>query len=140
MPCEGQCPKCYDNVRCRGNWKGHARYKAPRKKRGWSMARAKQKRASGPVGTPDGIPWRDATFEGKHPFLAGFLAETKWEDGTARETGTVLVFCDDGVLKCCLNDRDQKRVCFLTASTWDGLVGKVEEGLEEGTHEWRAKK
>lgn len=80
----------------------------------------------------------DDEFIERHPCLFHFLADTKWDDGSARETATLLVFFDAGRLKAALKDRAYARVAFVTADTVGGLFSKLESGLAMEGLEWRA--
>lgn len=73
------------------------------------------------------------------PHLHTFLVDTTWDDGEPRETGTVLIFCDGGRVKACLNDRALDRSVFVTGTTLWGLLDALEEGLEHNALEWRSK-
>lgn len=85
-------------------------------------------------------PWKDSDFEGDYPFLYAFLCESKWDDGTARETGTLTLFTNDGVLKAVLNDRAFNRSAFTSAPTLSGLFDQMESALEQDCVEWRGRK
>jgi len=74
------------------------------------------------------------------PALAEFLSLSRWEDGEARETGSVTVFVDAGMWKACLSDKDGKRVAFLSARTPEGLFEALEEGLQADRLDWRAQR
>jgi hypothetical protein len=97
-----------------------------------------------PIGPPKNdvstSPWKDSEFEKDWPYLAAFLKDVTWDDGTLRETGTMLIFVQEGYLKCCLNDRALDRSCFLCAPTLDVLFDLCETGLESDKLDWRAKK
>ena len=84
--------------------------------------------------------WQDADFEKQWPCLASWLGETSWDDNTSRETGTMLFFIQDGVLKVCLNDRALNRSVFLSAPSLMCLIDACEAGLECDNLEWRKKK
>ena len=85
-------------------------------------------------------PWKDSGFEKDWPYLSAFLKDTQWSDGSLRETGTMLIFVQEGYLKMCLNDRACNRSCFITAPSIDCLFDLAEAGLETDKHEWRTKK
>lgn len=82
----------------------------------------------------------DKAFEGSHPHVFAFMAQTRWEDNTIRETGTLTVFVQDGTWKMAINDRDANRSAFIAAANWTQLLATLEEKLEDGTLDWRAKK
>ena len=73
------------------------------------------------------------------PLLGEFLADPHWDDGSERQTGTLLFFVDQGFLKASLHDRELQRAAFLTAPTLTEALLAVEDGLLEGTLDWRPK-
>ena len=72
-----------------------------------------------------------------HPRLVEFLQEAKYEDGSARKTGTMTFFVEDGAVKLCLNDRDVGETAWVTAATIQDVLRLAEKGLEEGSLGWR---
>lgn len=75
------------------------------------------------------------------PALWEFLTMTMWEeDGSKRETGTVLVFSDATGLKVMLNDRDSRKVAFAVVDAETGLLASLEGMLTSVTTDWRASK
>jgi len=93
----------------------------------------------GPSEGPAVDVWADVSDEWvkSHPFLGAFLGDVLYDDGAVRKTGTLLVFVDQGVLKACLSDRDVAEVAFVSASSFEGLMERLEGGLREGALEWR---
>lgn len=85
-------------------------------------------------------PWKDSGFEQQYPHLMAFLLLERHDDGSRRVPGTLLFFCEDGALKACLHDRESSRSVFITGATHGSLMLRLEEGLEEDSLEWRAKK
>lgn len=71
------------------------------------------------------------------PELTAFLTCGTFEDGTAREPGTMLVVWQDGRWRAWLNDRQVGDSAWLSCVTWTGLMAAVERGLAQGTMEWR---
>lgn len=71
------------------------------------------------------------------PALFEFLTVSRWEDGTPRATGTLLLFSDAGVFKFCLNDRDAGLALWVSSSCLLGALESLERALAEGTGEWR---
>ena len=69
--------------------------------------------------------------------LLEFLVAERYEDGTPRVTGTLLVFADEGRLKACLCDRDQQLVGFVTGTLLLGLLRDVETVLRDDRVDWR---
>jgi len=72
-----------------------------------------------------------------YPSLMEFLTEEKYTDGSARQCGTLTVFSDGGSVKASVNDRDLNRVAFITAETFEGLLGLVEDKLKSSSVDWR---
>jgi hypothetical protein len=78
----------------------------------------------------------DKLSEG-YPSLTEFLIEVLWEDGKPRETGTVLLFVQEGRWKACLNDRDADASCFVSARTLGELLAVMDAAIEDPSVEWR---
>jgi hypothetical protein len=86
----------------------------------------------------DGGAWADSEFSARYPALAGWLGDVVDDEGKARDTGTLLVFCDGPQVKCCLRDRQSGCFAFLTARTIVGLFQAADEALSGGDADWRA--
>lgn len=82
----------------------------------------------------------DPGLEKEHPNLWAYLYQDKYDDGTIRRTATLLVFLDEGFVKACLNDRENNRSFFKASGSLNGVLAELEEALETGTADWRAKK
>lgn len=82
-------------------------------------------------------PLTDPGFAGPYPLLWSFLTQNKWEDGSARQTSSVLMFSDDGVLKLMLRDRDAGLCLWVAAGTVMGLFDAVEAALGDPRADWR---
>lgn len=96
------------------------------------------KRPESAAKTPEGsAPMVDAAFLKNFPTLVAFLADTKWDDGTPRETGSLSVFIDQGRLKISVNDRDLNRSAYVTAEGLMEGLKTVERGLSADSLEWR---
>jgi len=141
MPCSPGCQACYQNCKGRTNYKGHWGYQAPRKSQGlMAMKHIRpsspnaDKEAAGPI-----VPI-DATFSLRYPALWEFLVEMEWSEGVPRETGTLLVFAEDGVVKACLSDRDGDRRAFYGSDSFQGLLEGLNKGLLADTLDWRKNK
>lgn len=79
----------------------------------------------------------DESFAKKYPLLLEFLTRELWEPGVPRQRGTLFLFCEDGVFKACLNDKDCDEVSFVTKPTFTALLDAVERGLANNTLDWR---
>lgn len=72
-----------------------------------------------------------------HPALSEYLTATEYPDGAKRTTSTILLFVDAGMVKACLNDRDQGQSLWVSASTPTEALQALERHLSLGTGEWR---
>lgn len=132
------CPRCYDNVRRRGNHAGHVAYVHPRaKKKGRVIVYARRK----PAESPDGVhlgQLLSCEFGSQFPSLWSFLTDIEFDDGTARQTGTVLLVVDDARAKVWLNDRAEGLSCWVSGSTLLDALESADRGLRNGGLDWRA--
>jgi len=85
-------------------------------------------------------PVSDALLMEDFPEFYEHLTATAYEDGGARVTSTLLIFVDNGVLKLCLNDRDNGRSAFFTATDLMSAIHAMESALRENTVDWRSKR
>lgn len=91
-------------------------------------------------GSQSGLPAPAGEWEKRWPTLAEFLSAFKWDDGTSREPGTLLLFTEDGCWKACLHDRTTHLQVFVSARTPGALWDALEKGLGADSLEWRRKK
>ncbi len=135
------CPYCYANVRGRSNFKGHRGYRkgpTPWREGVYEMLKRQQRAEAAPGPVDLGQVHKDLA---KYPDLCDFLFLSRWpEDGTPRETGTVLLFGDGPFLKCMLNDRSQALVAFLTIEPGKPLWKTLDEAVCSPGTDWRPAK
>lgn len=81
----------------------------------------------------------DPDVRAVYPVLSDFMTLNGIR-GKGRKTGSLLFFCEDGMVKACLNDRDSGAYCFLSSKSVAGLLDALEKGLKGGSLEWRVKK
>lgn len=81
----------------------------------------------------------DSLLVRRAPMLYAMMTDDKWDDGDARETSTLTLFVDAGMLKAVLNDRALSRTAFASSATLEGLLDALEEGLEADSLDWRVK-
>lgn len=75
------------------------------------------------------------------PALWEFLTVTSWPDGGGRrETGSLVVFTEDGGLKACLSDRDGGNVAFVAGRGLFEILEALEAGLVGDDLDWRRAK
>jgi hypothetical protein len=79
------------------------------------------------------------SWRSQYPALAEYLETETWDDGKARQTSTLLLFCEAGSVKGCLNDRETDRALWVTAGTIQGVIEALEKALAAGTGEWRSR-
>lgn len=132
------CPFCYEGLRGRRLWIGHLagplRPRLPEKGRNVHMRRRRVKeenKGQAPV-------YQDCEGTGLFPNLAAFIRDQQYDDGTVRETGTILLFVEDGRYKVWLHDRDTACSCFVTNTTLCNLLEAAEVALGQDNLEWRA--
>jgi hypothetical protein len=75
-----------------------------------------------------------------YPDLYDFLVLGRWPDGCVRETGTAMVFLDDGKWKIWLHDRDAKAGCFVAGNSLEGALQAAEGAVSGQSGDWRPDK
>lgn len=73
----------------------------------------------------------------RFPVLWSYLTQTAWEDGQARQTSNLLIFCQDGILKGMLRDRDAGFCLWTAAGSLGALLDVMEASLLDPNTEWR---
>ena len=76
----------------------------------------------------------------KFPILVDYLGQDTWEDGSVRETSTVLCVMEDGVFKACLIDKDADRTLWVSCGALQGLLPALEARLGNPGADWRKRK
>ena len=80
----------------------------------------------------------DCKDELNWPALFRFL-HIKRETAETAKTGSLTIFTIDGRVKLVLNDRPNRKSCFLSGEHFGDVFRKAEEMLAAGTCQWRAK-
>lgn len=75
---------------------------------------------------------------GPCPLLRDYLCDGMWDDGTQRDTATLLFFWEDGRMKVCLNDRANSRSLWAAGASVETCLAALETMLSTGSAEWRA--
>lgn len=83
--------------------------------------------------------FNDANFKATYPTLSDYLTSTHYEDRSPRTTSTLLIFCENGVLRMCVNDRDNNRSVFFTSETVEGVLLSAENALATRTADWKTR-
>lgn len=79
----------------------------------------------------------DGDFANVYPLVFSYLTQTKWPDGSPRQTSTLSVFADGAVMKCVLKDRHAGLCLWCASKTIGDLFGVLEALLSDPGAEWR---
>lgn len=79
----------------------------------------------------------DDEFARHWPRIAEFVMDSRWDDGKPRKPGTVMLVNDAGTCKAWVHDVDGRRAAWVSADSLWGLLGRVEDGLQNNSLEWR---
>lgn len=82
------------------------------------------------------VPMEQETVT-RWPFIWSHLTQTEWEDGTKRDTSSLLMFCQDGVIKGMLRDRDCGLCLWCAGSGILSLLDALEGLLGDPRADWR---
>lgn len=99
------------------------------------MAIARSRERSAAAGSA-GVAAACKTLEA-FPMVWEYLTAATFEDGAARETSTLAVFVEEGMVKVALNDRAERRSVYLTGSDLRAALKALEAVLGEGNPDWR---
>jgi len=131
------CPLCYSGRRGRRAYKGHAGYRAFKPRLPFETEVREMKK-------PDQVAEQLRSSHAERslckelfPALFEHLTETRWDDGSRRETSSISVFVQDGTWKACLNDKDSGRTAFVSARSPDELLDVLEKAVATGSVEWK---
>jgi len=72
------------------------------------------------------------------PSVWEWLSSEQYDDGSARQTATLLVFVEEGRVKLCLNDRDGHRKAWVSGSDPLEAFLSLEQCLSTGAVDWRS--
>ena len=134
------CPLCYENVKGKANHKRHLKYRRIVISRRVDVSQFFKKKPVTSAGSNRGVDLTDCLFASRYPALGEYLTLTTCDDGSVRQTSTVLLFQEDGLIKLCINDRDLSRSAFVSGHDLESAFQKLEEGLVTGDLDWRLKK
>lgn len=79
----------------------------------------------------------DAALLQAFPTVYDYLTCVQYAEGDARVPSTMLFFVEDGLWKCCLNDRDNARSAWSAGRSALECLKSLEASLEAATIEWR---
>lgn len=81
--------------------------------------------------------YEDSSFEKKYPVLAEFMQRRLWDKDKLRTPGSLVIFCEEGLFKVCLNDKDSCSVAFVSKKSFQEALEAAERGLKEDKLDWR---
>jgi hypothetical protein len=93
--------------------------------------------AVGTNGKGASVPPADIIFHSDYPTLAAYLTAAAWPDGEVRQLSSLVIFCEDGVFKACLSDKDTGNVLWASSRVWSDLPLSLEARLTEDSPDWR---
>jgi len=101
------------------------------------MAMAMKKpTVNAPVRKPEAM-WNDKGDMMDYPNIYQFMMDLKYDDGSPRVPGSISFFTHLGVLKACINDKDNARTAFVEALTIHELWTKCDMAIADGCTEWK---
>jgi hypothetical protein len=141
MPCRlAWCPLCYSTLRGRKAYRGHRGYREARvvwEERPMSVLRS---RSTLPQRGSGGTATVADDWSLKYPGIWEMLTGPTMPDGSARKGGSLFLFAQDGLIKCCLTDRDLDEQAWASGDGVISTLDAMERGLQGGTLEWRKPK
>lgn len=133
------CGYCYENLRGKGNHRGHMGYRSGGSAYGPRiMALSKPATVTadnGRLGAPV-----DSTARAVFPAVYEHCTGETWDDGSPRTTSSLLVFYEAGLWKVCLNDRATERTGWATGVTPEAALESLERMLASDGMDWRKSK
>lgn len=75
---------------------------------------------------------------GEYPYLAAFLTDAAYEDGSRRVGGTITVWAQNGQWKASLHERSAGLVLWVTAEGWPAVLELAECLLASEDAPWAA--
>lgn len=98
------------------------------------------KKGTIPVGGVQGVVRKlvPGRVEKECPTLWEHLTATTWpEDGSPRETSSLLVFVQDGTLKAMVRDKNHNACLWVAAQSLTSLLCVLEQQLSDPAADWR---
>ncbi len=80
----------------------------------------------------DGGEWA-----GSFPGLWSHMTQVRWEDGSARQPSSLLIFEQDGMLKAMLRDKSAGLCLWVAARSVPDIFCALEGGIMDADTEWR---
>lgn len=131
------CGSCYERATRGGETLGTARLRAGSVTTVslWEY-RSMKRPDSQERGGGDGLRLVPDSFGGRC-CLCEYMTAGAWDDGQPRETSTLMVVAEEGLIKCCLNDRALGRSLWRSGATMDAALDALEAALVDPRADWR---
>jgi hypothetical protein len=138
-PCDGSgsCRGCHENRNRGSNYKGHRGYRPPKIRRWEWSDMALLKRGDNGVSQCDTPLSVTGAFGKLYPDLVTFVSQSKWDDGSERTCGTILLLCEEGRAKVWLNDKDAGLSCWVSGDTMEAALASANKAVSTGGGDWR---
>lgn len=134
------CGFCYEGAKGRRFHRGHFGYRDRRPFRCMEVIDVRKPVASGPGARAAASVNVLAQERVLYPTVFQYLTDAVWDDGSPRETSTLMLLVEDGWLKACLNDRAMGRSLWVTGDALADVLAALELHLASGSGDWRVKK
>lgn len=137
MRCSEWCPLCYSGVKGRRTYPGHLGYRRKCKQIFGSQIVGISRRDASKVLNGERMSIEPCSVMTRYESLWEFISATEFEDGSKRQTPSLTIFQDQGLLKACLNDKEQGLVAFCSGTSLTALLEALDEGLAQDSLDWR---
>jgi hypothetical protein len=99
-------------------------------------------RSRGPLQARVADPGREGVdlWAASYPGVWEMLSAPLDANGKPRQGATLMFFVQDGMVKACLNDRDEQHTAWSAALSVGELLEVLEKGLQADSLEWRRNK
>jgi len=82
----------------------------------------------------------DEKFTKSFPALSEYMTSVTYPDGQERTPCSLTIFCEEGVFKACLSERDLEMSLWGTGETFQDCLKTLEERLKGPAPDWRKKR
>lgn len=79
----------------------------------------------------------DKEFCSLYPALGEFLFAVVDDEGKPRQTATLMIFADGGLVKALLNDRSSQQTLWAQGATLEESLNDLDRRIQDDTSAWR---
>jgi hypothetical protein len=134
------CALCYEGARGRRYHKGHCGFVHSSSGRRSSQVFTRYKGPVREASNGAGQPLAHCDWSRRYVTLFAFLTDDRWDDGSEREPGTMLLCSGEGRVRIWLHSRSEGLSAWLSGGTFEEAFGAAETALAAGNVEWRRSK